>query len=778
MKVSNKSIDFVCKVLFVFLIYNFSSSCSSTKYVGENEYLLENVKVKLEGKQVNKSEIKKNIRQKPNTRILGVARFHLGLYNLSGRNGQKRLNKWLRSIGEAPVIYSDFMTDRSGAQIELYLHNKGYFNVSVRDTVLLRKKKAYVEYRVTPGPVTIMQDIRFTDPYNYLANELSDSVSLMQLVLEDSLRSLLKPGQPLDVEILDKERERITKMLREKGYFNFSKKFIQFYADTSFSETPDVARMLLNIPKNPIDTNAYETFRIRDVHINFDYDPLLILTHADSAYVDTTYREYGIVYYNKLKVAPKLIIETIQFKEGELYNIQKVIDSYARLQALSLFKFINIVFKETKGAQGEKLLTCEVQLSPIKRQSYNVFLEGTHNSGNIGVGGNLTYNHRNLFRGAENLSISVWGALKKEQLNEKGKIFSTTEIGTELKLITPQFWMPIFRMKDFRRNYAPKTSVSLSYSFEHTPFYSRRVAGAKFGYLWRKGDKRWRYNFDLIDFNYVLMHRVDSGFVAGLKNEYIKSAYTDHMIFSADFSAIYTDQIINTKSSYNYFRGNLETSGNFLLALDKVIGATKTTDNGERYYKALGVRYAQYVKADGEYRFNHYVNNANTVVYRVFLGCGYPYGNMKVLPFEEAFYGGGANGIRAWQARTLGPGSYVAEDKYPNSVGDFKLEANVEYRFKLFWLLEGALFLDAGNIWNINRFEDRKGTMLTTGFYKQIAVGTGGGLRLDANFFLLRFDLGIKMCDPSKPEKQRFVLFDNGKWLKNTVFNIAIGYPF
>ena len=169
---------------------------------------------------------------------------------------------------------------------------------------------------------------------------------------------------------------------------------------------------------------------------------------------------------------------------------------------------------------------------------------------------------------------------------------------------------------------------------------------------------------------------------------------------------------------------------------------------------------------------------ANTMVYRFFIGCGYPYGNMKVLPVEEAFYGGGANGIRAWQARTLGPGAYVATDNYPNSVGDFKLEANVEYRFKLFWLLEGALFVDIGNVWNITKYEDRKGATLGADFYRQLAIGTGTGLRLDASFFLLRFDWGIKVSDPAKPENSRFVLFDNGKWMKHTVFNIAIGYPF
>lgn len=228
---------------------------------------------------------------------------------------------------------------------------------------------------------------------------------------------------------------------------------------------------------------------------------------------------------------------------------------------------------------------------------------------------------------------------------------------------------------------------------------------------------------------------------------------------------------------YTYFRLNLESSGNFLWAADRLLGNKRVGETGDLYNKILDVRYAQFVKADAEFRHNWYINRINSIVGRVVVGCGYPYGNMKVLPFEEAFYCGGANDIRAWQARTLGPGSYSSDD-YPNSVGDFKLAANLEYRFKLIWLLEGALFVDAGNVWNINHTEDREGTRLTMDFYNQIAIGTGAGLRLNANFFLLRFDFGIKLKDPSLPAGDRFVLFNSHGGFRRSVFNIAIGYPF
>lgn len=766
------------KIFFVFITFNFLYACSPSRYVADGDYLLSRVSLNVDSEDASKQEIKKHIRQKPNTRILGVSRFHLGLYNLSGRDGDKKLNKWLRSIGEAPVVYNQFLTDRGVEQMQLYLRNKGFYDATARDTVWYKRKKAYVHYDIISGNPTQIQEFSFQDRHNYVNGELSDSVLLVKELFRDTLNTLIKKDQPLDMDLLDRERERITQMLRRKGYFNFSKKFIQFYVDTTYVENrPDIARLLLNVSDNPADRDVFRKYRIRDINVNFDYDPMSLIGGKKVAYQDTMYNDFNILYRDKLKLRPRVIIETLQFKNGDLYDVQKVIDSYARLQSLNLFKFINIVFSEGKDEYGELYLVCDIQLTPMKRQSYDLFLEGTNNAGNIGVGGNLSYGHRNLFRGAENLTFSVWGALKKEQANN-GKIFNTREIGSELKLVTPQFWLPFLRMSDFRRNFAPRTSMSLSFSFEETPYYVRRVASAKYGYLWQLNDKRWRYNFDLIDFNYVLMSDVDTSFIDGLRNEYVKSAYMDHMILSATFSMIYTNQVLKSATSYNYFRWNMETSGNVLWAMDKILSASKKSKGSENYYEVLGTRYAQFVKGDVEYRYSHYINRVNTLVYRLQLGCAYPYGNMKVLPFEEAFYSGGANGIRAWQARTLGPGSYVYPDQYPNSVGDVKLEANVEYRFKLFWILEGALFVDAGNVWNINKYENRKGSTLRADFYKQIAVGTGAGLRLDANFFLLRFDWGVKMRDPGKPEGERFVLIHNGKWLKQTVFNIAIGYPF
>ncbi|MDR0983074.1 MAG: BamA/TamA family outer membrane protein [Culturomica sp.] len=742
--------------------------------MADDEYLLNRVKIQTDNPEISKLEIRRNLRQKPNMRVLGSIRTRLGIYNLSGRDEGKGINRWLKRIGEPPVIYRNMLTGHSVVRIENYLRNKGYYDAKVSSRLITNKKKATVIYTINTGKRTVVDELVFRDKYNYTSGSLVDTVGVLKELLAGTDETLITKGSPLDLDLLDSERTRITKNLRSKGYYNFSKNDVQYYADTTYSISNDKARVLLSINTNPTDTNAYKQYKIKNIEITFDYDPVVFMKNGVTDYKQELFKGYLLKYQDNLKVDPNLIIETLQFGVGEIYNASKVMNSYTRLQALDLFKFVNIVFRDAKdNSSNVGELICEVQLTFQKRQSYNIFLEGTHNTGNIGVGGNFSYGHRNLFKGGENFTLSFFGALKKEQYG--GGLFSTHEIGVEAKLVSPQFWMPFFKMKDFRRESAPRSSISFSYSDEITTFYDRQIASGKLGYFWRKYDKKWNYNVDVIDLNYVRMRNVKSEFVDSLKNEYIKSAYTSHLIFSANFSAVYNDMLTSKLGSYNYFRLGLESSGNLLSVLAPFVGKKSDSESGS-HYDVFGSQFAQYVKGDFEYKYYFYINQANAVVYRLFIGCGYPYGNMKALPFEKAYYVGGSNGIRAWHSRTLGPGTYVADDNYPNNVGDFKLETNLEYRYNLFWLLEGALFLDVGNVWNITKYENRKGAKLNHNFYKDLAVGTGLGLRLDANIFVLRFDWGIKMRDPAK--EKHFVLFDNGKWLKNTVFNIAIGYPF
>jgi outer membrane translocation and assembly module TamA len=770
------------------------ASCSTTKYVGENDYLLNKVVVKSDDNSIASSDLKRNVKQKPNLKILGAWRFNLGLYNLSGRNHKKGINKWLRRIGEEPVIYEEYQTQRSKEQLKLYLKKKGYYNAEVRDSVVFRKKKAKVYYFIEAkkpyrykGVYHEMDEL----PFNFLSpfqqeQEMSDSSLIRQYVINDKIKSAVKKGSKVDSDILSEERDRIAKLIKNQGYFKFTRDYIHFMMDSTNKDHQ--MEVFVGI-KKPRDEKATLKYKINHVQIFTEYDPKLILME-DSEYLadlDTMhYKGVEFIYRNKIKIKPDVILSSILIRKGELFNLSSVKQTYSRLQSLSQFKFIDVRFDETKTGEKDEFgkLNCTIQLTPHNKQSYSVEVEGTNRSGNIGFAGNLNYQHRNLFKGAEIFDVQFSTARETVRSSEQTD-FNSSEYGVETKLSIPKFMLPFFNAEKFRKSYNPKTSFSLSYNFQKRPDYTRTILDASFGYFW-KSSKYFKHTFNLIELNFVDVKNLSEDFLGSINNLYIENSFKDHVIATSRYSLTYNDQNLNIPRDYNYFRMNLEVAGNTLNAIDKLSGRKATVDKNdqgevdEEYYDFLGIRYAQYVKGDFEYRFNHHINKANSMVYRLFLGVGYPYGNLEVLPFEKSYFSGGANGLRAWQVRSLGPGSYVAEDAlYPNNSADLKLEANIEYRYKLFWALEGALFLDAGNIWAISKKDDRPGADFKFDrFYKEVALGTGVGFRVDLNFILFRLDLGLKLRDPSRVENKRWIIAERPFKFSQLTYNIGIGYPF
>ena len=784
---------------FPILIFSLSlllsmASCSSTKYVGKNEYLLNKLVVKVDDNSINTSELKKNIKQKPNVKILGTWKFHLGLYNLSGKNDKKGFNKWLRRIGEEPVIYEEFQTKRSLKQIEIYLRKKGYYNSVVRDSVTYRRKKAKVYYSVTANQPyrygNIYRNINDL-PYRFLSKsqkeqELSDSSQLRKYVAVDSVITKIKAGDKVDSDVLNEERVRLSKLLKNQAYFNFSREYIHFMMDsTNKNHQMDVFVGM----KKPAIPKAILKYRINKLVIYTDYDPKLVLMN-DTDYLselDTlTYKNTEFIFRSRMKIKPDVILSSILVKKGDLYNLNAVEKTYSRLQSLNQYKFVNVKFAEVQNNISDSigLVNCIIQLTPHNRQFYSVELEGTNSSGNIGFAGNFNYQHKNIFGGAEIFDVQLSNARETVKSSQQTD-FNSSEYGIETKMSIPKFLLPIFNANKFRKSYNPKTSFSLSYNYQKRPDYTRTIADASFGYFWRSS-KYLKHTFNLVELNFVDVKNLSDNFLGSINNLYIQNSFTDHVIATSRYSLTYNDQNLNLPGNYNYLRFNLEVAGNTLGAIDKVFGKSKTIDyddNGNiegSYHDFFGIRYAQYIKSDIEYRFNHRINKANTMVYRVFFGLGYPYGNLKVLPFEKSYFSGGANGVRAWQVRSLGPGSYVSEDAiYPNNTADLKLEANMEYRFKLVWVFEGALFLDAGNIWAVAKKDDRKGADFQINrFYKEIALGTGFGTRVDLKFILFRIDLGLKLRDPSLAESNRWIIAHRPFKMNQLTFNIGIGYPF
>lgn len=758
--------------IFFFLIL--FSSCRTTKYVPEDNYLLYKYSIKTTGDRLDKEELNNIIKQKPNKTIFGL-RFHLGLYNLSKKDKDNGFNNYLRTIGEAPVIYNELMMDKTATQLEIFLRNKGYYNSIVTDTVFFKNKKARIKYNVSASKPYRIRNLTYN---------LEDS-SFNSVIADSKANTLLKKGALFDSDVLSMERDRIETFAKTRGYYYFSKEYIFYKADTSLSSRQ--ADIEMNIKKyretgenGRINEINHPKARIRKVYIHTNYDPKIAIADFDlySSLLDTLSMDSIDLIFRKFEnIKPTIVRESNYILPGEFYNINDVNRTYRNLSALRAFRLVNISFKEAGESDrpDERLLDCEILLTPSTLQSFTVELQGTNSSGNIGAAGNLIYQHRNLFRGAENFDFRLKGALETLRESYQADFGNMVEIGSEMRINIPKFILP-FKTDQFIKKYNPATSISVAYNFQQRPDYTRTIANAAFGYNW-KGNRYLTHIINPIEVNLVQIPYKSQVFIDWLEGKYIYYSYQPHLVTVTNYSLIYNNQKIQKKSDFIYVRLNMESAGNLLSATYGAFNIPK--QDGQ--YELFNTEFAQYVRGDIDFRYYNNLDQNNSLVYRFFAGAGLPYNNSTALPFEKKYFSGGANSIRAWQVRNLGPGSYneLVQSTYPNKTADIKLEANVEYRFKLFWLLEGALFVDAGNIWAITKNDERVGALFDPRtFYKDIAIGTGIGTRFDFSFFIFRLDLGIKARDPILPEGEKWIIGKRKMTSDDFTVNIGIGYPF
>lgn len=758
----------------------FLCSCSQVKFVPDNKYLISKVDVNIDNPDLNRETVKSYIKQKENYKILGFLKFHLFLYNLSSKNKSKG---WLKRIGEPPRIYDEVLSQQSEEQLKQYAYSKGYFRATVTSKADFNEKKRKVElnYNLNLGEQYRIRRI------NYL---ISDS-ALTQIYFNSPEKQDLEPGNSFDLEMLENHRAKIVNLFRNRGYYYISNDDVKYLADTSsFSRQVILDLVIQPMAKTGVDsTKVFQPFYLNQFYYSILPGNTAITATRDSfeVFSDTIKWDNSVLYENKeIKYPPALLDRTKQMKKGDLYNNKSVENAFMAFNRLRQFRFVDIQFKEAKSRNDSNLLDCYIRLAPLNKQSTSFDIEGTNTSGNFGVAGNVTYQHRNLFHGAEVFEINLRGATERLQhLNgDVPDYFNTKELGVESNIMIPKLLGPGNFINNFER-FLPKTVVTLGFNYQKRPEYTRTISNLKFGYDW-KSTEDLRNIWNLLDYNKVHIFEYDPVFVGKINDLYIKSSFADHLILAMSYSLIYNNQRVNTLKKYTYARFNIESSGNLLWALAKLTHGNKVQEKDSlgnittAYYEVLKTRFAQYIKTDIEFRHGYKIDNYNSFVTRAFFGIGIPYGNLGVMPFEKQYFTGGANGIRAWPVRSLGPGSYKASpEDYPNQTADIKIEANAEYRFKLTSFLEGALFLDAGNIWAINEKDNREGALFKfNNFYKQIALGTGAGLRVDFSYFIFRLDLGIKLHDPSQAENAGWII--GSRSYNNTDFNLnfAIGYPF
>jgi outer membrane protein assembly factor BamA len=739
-----------------------ASSCNLTKMVPDNETLLNRNKIK-GFEMASKSELNEQIRHQPNRKILGVLKFHLWAYQI----GAKRIvNKELKdtsryrsllmnTVGEPPVLLDSALIISSATNLKNYVFNKGYFDATVEYETKSIFKRSTVTYTINEGSAYKIE--------NVIINSTDKNV--YNLINASSDKSFLKIGKPVDFDLIAKERERITLLLKNSGYYYFNKAFIDFQLDTNY--LAKTAKISLNI-RNKLIESEHEVQLIKNVYF-------YVSTGVE--FYDTL-RSKGVIYMlNGFNVKLPILHYSVILGEKQLYRQKNVDYTYSKLLGLGIFKFVNISFVPD-SISGQ--LNCYIEVAPSLKHDFIWEPQVITSERSLGLQNNLGRNYgianefilknKNVFGNAEELNIS-WRSSFETQLDAQSRFgpFSSISNSLTASLNFPKLigLKKLDRNPKFQNN---KTLVTATFLNEQNYNYIRTVFPLTYTYqLNTKLTTFYVAPFQL-SFNQA---KVSSTFGDQLNSNdslFIARLFSNYIITGPKLSLFYSQKNIKPNNFFTINANVLEVSGLLFSQFYK-------------NQKILNVPFSKFIRSDVDIRFHHKIDINNKLVYRIYGGIGYPIGN-TFLPFERRFFVGGSNSLRAWRPRTIGPGAYnESKGLQIDKSGEMLLQGNIEYRFNIIKKrLEGALFVDIGNIWNLKAdsiFDNSKFKVKT--FYNEFAINTGLGLRVDFDFFILRADWGIPLHDPTFPETERWVIknLSDKKWFfKETLMNIAVGYPF
>lgn len=716
--------------------------CSASRHLPENTYMLNKVRVVTDGKykDINPTAMKEYVRQKSNSRWLSTFKVPLGIYCLAGTDSSG-VNRILRSLGEAPVVYDTLLARFSCEDLKQALENKGYLDAEVSMYLDKHKRKVSAIYVLRPGPAYTI---------SHYETDIRDSVIADILSRREST---LRNGMQFSADALNTERSQITSYLQNRGYFRFHKEFISYRARKNPREhSVDLSLVLQAYRRTSEDSSSlHNRYTVRDV------------IYQSGNVGDTT-----------IHLRDHVLRENTFIREREYYSAADLQNTYNHFGRLSAVKYTNISYEQVPDTT---LLDATIQIQTNKPSTISFQPEGTNTAGDLGAAASLTYQNRNLFKGSEMLSVQLRGAYEAIRGLEGYSNQDFFEYSLEGRLSFPRFIVP-FLSSDFRRGIIASSEVSLLYDSQDRPEFLRRVLSAGWHYQWKPQNSFHSYRMDLIDLNYVFMPWISQTF----REEYLDNTSNSNAILSYNYEDLL---IMKIGFGYAYNNGrtalktNLETAGNLL---DFYAHTFDTSQNSLGQSVVFNIAFAQYVKADVDFIHRLYEGDNSQLVFHVGLGVAYPYGNSRVLPFEKRYFAGGANSVRGWSVRSLGPGSYKDKDGRINFItqtGDMKLDLNLEYRSHLFWKFNGALFLDAGNIWTLRYYPEQEGGQLKLSrLLDDMAVGYGLGLRLNFDYFILRFDLGMKAVNPAYEDDDTHYPLIHPKLSRDLAFHFAVGLPF
>ncbi|HBJ76573.1 MAG TPA: hypothetical protein DDY68_01610 [Porphyromonadaceae bacterium] len=745
-------------IVFLLLL----SACSSTKFVPEGKYLLNKQEVEIDNKKADDESYTSYLRQQPNKKFLGTMKLRLKIYSLSGKDTTKKFNKWLRKKGEAPIVHDPELIQTSMEQLQKVMHNKGYMDASVSVDSVIKKKKINLTYRIKTGEIYSIRDFSY---------QCKDS-SLIRLFSTRGRKEYSLSGSPFNLGNLDEERDRVTKMARNRGRYYFSKDFVSYLADSSISNHQVDVIMRIEPPhamEKGLRKKALDVSRIHNVYIH-----LMPPMRKE----DTIKRERDTLFYKGVYIIsqgdrwllPETLIKTLSIHSRNLYSDRASDATYNSLSSFSIIKFISIDYNPLP-LEDTSLLDCHIHISQSKPIAVGAEIMGTNTGGDIGAVVQADFQYKNLGQRGILFDTKVKGDFEKASIvsgdYSRNYIY---EFGGDLSLTFPKLLLP-FSIRNRLMGRKGTTSIFAGFTRQLRPEYNSDML-----------DFSWKYKFNTSTYT---QHSIGIPFISYVKTTDISPSFINyiaenninqyinilqpHLILGMNYQISYTNQRRNRVKPYEYhIKATVEAAGNLLYAISSLTNGEKDDNNR---YDVLGIPYSQYVRVDFKFANAFRFNPSSSLHLCLVAGVAIPYGNSTDIPYEKKFYAGGANGVRGWSIKTLGPGNDKSFDGYFSlKMGDMNLFASIEHRLRLFWKLESALFFDAGNIWSIS---NDLGKFSLNSFYKEIALAYGIGVRLNFDFFVVRVDLGMKLYDPA----------GSGTWkkpLESGVSNLcfAIGYPF
>ena len=813
-----------CFLFFLIAIY----SCNISKHVPINKQLIKKVDVEFNKSPhqslINEEELYEVIKTKPNRRLLSVYRFHLKLYNLSNskriekkiiKKEEKAVNKNQKIIaknekriltdstvkkiplkerklttgekiqraGEAPSLYSELMGERTKIQLQNYLFNKGFFSASVKDSLIpARKNQVKILYKIDLGALSTINNVSIESKDTIINNHLD--------IINQS--NLIKSGSPFDTDVLKLQRNNVTHYLQNNGFYTFTKEFVYYKIDTAKLENKVDVKLGIQNYKKINNENKWYELQHQQYYLN------QVEVKIKNSFINQpwecfdTLRSKSLKIYNcqPISYQKRLLRNAITFRKGELYKKNDAIDTYKKLISLGLFKSVSMNFDTVEN----NLLDAKIDLIPAKTQHFSVSVDGTNNDGLFGVEGSMNYSHKNLFHGGERFLLSMKGALEMQLLltendsSSSQNSFNTVEWGPEVHFYIPKYFL-INNIKAFKKHTNAKTDITATINYQKRPDFTRWNQELSFGWVvHEKKSVTWHINPILISAIDIENSNAFQLQIDTLNDQFIAASFQDHIVAGSVFSFEYNNQNTKIRKNDFYAKATVESAGGLLHQIHELIGKDKNPLTNS--YDLLGIRYAHYKKATVDLRYYQPVFYKSKMVYRFFGGMGIPQANLsEALPFEKSFFIGGANSMRAWRARSLGPGSFYDSIVRYDKIGDIQLEANIEARFPIYDWIEGALFVDMGNVWLSKNDPLRSnGQFKWNSFINDVAVGGGFGLRLNFDFFIVRADLAIPLRNPViSPNNESIKLqspwiFDGPYEARKTFhpvqFNLGIGYPF